>query len=78
VTASSPARSSFRISLRAEELRAVPGAVPNSLLKEKVLFGSDYPILDARRWLADVEKVQGRGPPADPERERVRLFGLKQ
>jgi uncharacterized protein len=29
----------------------------NSLLKTKVLFGSDYPMLTPDRWLADFEKV---------------------
>lgn len=29
----------------------------NTLLKEKVLFGSDYPVLTPDRWLADFEKL---------------------
>ncbi|NEE02943.1 amidohydrolase family protein [Phytoactinopolyspora halotolerans] len=29
----------------------------NSLLKEKVLFGSDYPAITPDRWLADFEKL---------------------
>jgi predicted TIM-barrel fold metal-dependent hydrolase len=29
----------------------------NSLLKEKVLFGSDYPMITPDRWLADFEKI---------------------
>jgi predicted TIM-barrel fold metal-dependent hydrolase len=29
----------------------------NSLLKEKVLFGSDYPMLTPDRWMADFEKI---------------------
>ena len=29
----------------------------NSLLKEKVLFGSDYPAITPDRWLADFEKI---------------------
>ena len=29
----------------------------NSLLKNKVLFGSDYPALSPDRWLADFEKI---------------------
>jgi predicted TIM-barrel fold metal-dependent hydrolase len=29
----------------------------NSLLKHKVLFGSDYPLLTPDRWLADFEKI---------------------
>ncbi len=30
----------------------------NSLLKEKVLFGSDYPAITPDRWLADFEKLE--------------------
>jgi uncharacterized protein len=29
----------------------------NSLLKEKVLFGSDYPVITPDRWLADFEQL---------------------
>ena len=29
----------------------------NTLLKHKVLFGSDYPLLTPDRWLADLEKI---------------------
>jgi predicted TIM-barrel fold metal-dependent hydrolase len=29
----------------------------NTLLKEKVLFGSDYPMLTPDRWMADFEKI---------------------
>ena len=29
----------------------------NTLLKDKVLFGSDYPLLTPDRWLADFEKI---------------------
>ena len=29
----------------------------NSLLKHKVLFGSDYPLLTPERWMADFEKI---------------------
>jgi len=29
----------------------------NTLLKKKVLFGSDYPLLTPDRWLADFEKI---------------------
>jgi predicted TIM-barrel fold metal-dependent hydrolase len=28
-----------------------------SLLQDKVLFGSDYPVLMPERWLSDVEKL---------------------
>lgn len=42
----------------------------NSLLKERVLFGSDYPALTPERWLADFEKL-----PIKPE---VRPLILKE
>jgi predicted TIM-barrel fold metal-dependent hydrolase len=30
---------------------------PDTLLKTKVLFGSDYPLMTPDRWLADFEKI---------------------
>src|SRR5579884_3937118 len=30
----------------------------NTLLKDRILFGSDYPVLTPERWLADFEKLQ--------------------
>jgi hypothetical protein len=50
----------------------------NTLLRDKVLFGSDYPLITPDRWLADFEKL----PIKDDVRERilktnaVRLLGL--
>jgi predicted TIM-barrel fold metal-dependent hydrolase len=32
----------------------------NTLLKRKVLFGSDYPLITPERWLADFEKIDIR------------------
>jgi predicted TIM-barrel fold metal-dependent hydrolase len=32
----------------------------NTLLKHKVLFGTDYPLLTPERWLADFEKIDVR------------------
>ena len=29
----------------------------NSLLKEKILFGSDYPVMSPERWMADFDKL---------------------
>jgi predicted TIM-barrel fold metal-dependent hydrolase len=29
----------------------------NTLLKDKVLFGSDYPVIDPQRWVAEFEKL---------------------
>jgi hypothetical protein len=42
----------------------------NTLLRHKVLFGSDYPLLSPDRWLADFEKL--------PIRDEVRPLILKQ
>jgi uncharacterized protein len=42
----------------------------NTLLKTKVLFGSDYPLITPDRWLADFEKI--------PIREEVRPLILKE
>ena len=42
----------------------------NTLLKNKVMFGSDYPLLTPDRWLADFEKL--------PMRDEVRPLILKE
>ena len=42
----------------------------NTLLKEKILFGSDYPLITPDRWLADFEKI--------PIRDEVRPLILKE
>ncbi|HZU56984.1 MAG TPA: amidohydrolase family protein [Actinocrinis sp.] len=42
----------------------------NTLLKEKVLFGTDYPLLSPDRWLADFAKL--------PIKDEVRPLILKQ
>ncbi|MFE9812773.1 amidohydrolase family protein [Streptomyces sp. NPDC005548] len=50
----------------------------NTLLQDKVLFGSDYPVLSPDRWLADFEKL----PMKDTVRPKIlkdnaaRLLGL--
>ena len=50
----------------------------NSLLQDKVLFGTDYPLLTPQRWLADFEKL----PIKDTVRPKIlkgnaaRLLGL--
>jgi predicted TIM-barrel fold metal-dependent hydrolase len=50
----------------------------NTLLQDKVLFGSDYPVLSPDRWLADFEKL----PIKDSVRPKIlkdnaaRLLGL--
>jgi hypothetical protein len=50
----------------------------NTLLKDKVLFGSDYPMITPERWLADLDKT-GIRPEVRPlilKENAVRLFGL--
>jgi predicted TIM-barrel fold metal-dependent hydrolase len=42
----------------------------NTLLKEKMLFGSDYPLITPDRWLSDFEKL--------PIKDEVRPLVLKQ
>ena len=51
----------------------------NSLLRHKVLFGSDYPWITPDRWLADFEQI-GIKPEVRPlilKENAVRLFGLE-
>jgi hypothetical protein len=50
----------------------------NTLLKHKVLFGSDYPLLTPDRWLADFEKIAIRDDvrPLILKENAARLFGL--
>jgi hypothetical protein len=50
----------------------------NSLLKHKVLFGSDYPWITPERWLADFEKAGFKDDvrPLILKENAVRLFGL--
>ncbi len=51
----------------------------NTLLKNKVLFGSDYPLLTPDRWLADFEKISIREEvrPLILKENALKLFGLK-
>jgi predicted TIM-barrel fold metal-dependent hydrolase len=50
----------------------------NTLLKHKVLFGSDYPLIAPDRWLADFEKIAIRDEvrPLILKQNALRLFGL--
>src|SRR5580698_9824204 len=50
----------------------------NTLLKHKVLFGSDYPLLTPDRWLADFEKIAIKDEvrPLILKENAVKLFGL--
>jgi hypothetical protein len=50
----------------------------NTLLRHKVLSGSDYPVLSPDRWLADFDKLDIR-PDVRPlilEENAARLLGL--
>src|SRR5690554_2258033 len=51
----------------------------NTLLKHKVLFGSDFPLITPDRWLADFEKIEIREEvrPLILKENAVKLFGLR-
>lgn len=52
----------------------------NSLLREKVLFGSDFPVITPDRWLRDFEKLDLK-PDVRPlilKENAARLFKLKE
>jgi len=51
----------------------------NTLLRHKVLFGSDYPWITPDRWLADVEKIGIRDEvrPLILKENAVRLLGIR-
>ena len=51
----------------------------NSLLKTKILFGSDYPWITPDRWMADFEKIgiKDEVRPLILKENAVRLFALK-
>jgi uncharacterized protein len=51
----------------------------NTLLKHKVLFGSDYPLITPDRWMADFEKIAIRDEvrPLILRENAIRLFGLQ-
>jgi predicted TIM-barrel fold metal-dependent hydrolase len=51
----------------------------NSLLKHKVMFGSDYPLLTPDRWLADFEKLPIKDDvrPLILKENAVRFLGLR-
>src|SRR4029078_3924845 len=50
----------------------------NSLLKTKVLFGSDYPMITPERWLRDFDKsaIRDEVRPLILKENAKRLFGL--
>jgi uncharacterized protein len=51
----------------------------NTLLKQKVMFGSDYPLLTPDRWLADFEKLPMRDEVRPPilKENALRSLGLR-
>jgi predicted TIM-barrel fold metal-dependent hydrolase len=51
----------------------------NTLLKNKVLFGTDYPLLTPDRWLADFEKlpIKPEVKPLIMKQNAIRLLNLK-
>ena len=50
----------------------------NTLLKHKVLFGSDFPLLTPERWMADLEKtgIRDEVKPGIFKNNAARLLGL--
>ncbi len=50
----------------------------NTLLKKKMLFGSDFPLITPDRWLADFEKIgiKDEVRPLILKENAIRLFGL--
>jgi uncharacterized protein len=50
----------------------------NTLLKEKVLFGTDFPVLTPERWMRDLEKIGIRDEvkPGIFKDNAIRLLGL--
>jgi predicted TIM-barrel fold metal-dependent hydrolase len=52
----------------------------NTLLKDRVLFGSDYPVITPDRWIADFEKlpIKPEVRPLIMKENAARLLGLKK
>ena len=52
----------------------------NTLLKNKMLFGTDFPVLTPERWMADLEKVGIRDEvkPGIFKHNAAKLFGLTE
>jgi predicted TIM-barrel fold metal-dependent hydrolase len=50
----------------------------NSILKDKVLFGSDYPVITPDRWIADFDKldIKPEVRPLIMKQNAIRLLGL--
>jgi hypothetical protein len=52
----------------------------NTLLKDRVLFGSDYPVITPDRWIADFDKlpIKPEVRPLIMKENAARLLGLKK
>jgi predicted TIM-barrel fold metal-dependent hydrolase len=52
----------------------------NSLLRDKVLFGSDYPLIKPERWLRDFEalEVKPEVRPLVMKENAIRALGLRR
>jgi len=52
----------------------------NSLLRKKVLFGSDWPMISPERWLSDFEKIEIKDEvrPLILKDNAARLLGLSK
>ena len=52
----------------------------NTLLKHKMLFGTDFPVLTPERWMADLEKIAIRDEvkPGIFKHNAAKLFGLTE
>jgi uncharacterized protein len=52
----------------------------NTLLRHKMLFGSDYPLISPDRWLSDFEKIEIRDEvrPLVLKENAARLLGLRE
>ena len=50
----------------------------NTLLKDRILFGSDYPVIAPERWLAEFDKlpIKPEVRPLILKRNAARLLGL--
>jgi Amidohydrolase len=50
----------------------------NTLLKDRVLFGTDYPVITPERWMSDFDKldVKAQVRPLILKENAVRLLGL--
>jgi predicted TIM-barrel fold metal-dependent hydrolase len=51
----------------------------NTLLKEKILFGSDYPVLSPERWVEEFEKlpIKPEVRPLVMKQNAIKLLGLR-